>query len=37
MTTKIVNNGVQKIFRYDMTQHGDIDKPFDPLKMISSK
>ena len=32
MTARIVYNGLQKIFRYEMTQHGDIEEQFDPFK-----
>ena len=32
MTSWIVYNGLHKIFRYEMTQHGDIEEPLDDLK-----
>ena len=32
MTDWIVYDWFQKIFRYEMTQHGDIEEPFGSLK-----
>ena len=32
MTSRIVYNGLHKKFRYEMTQHGDIEEPLDDLK-----
>ena len=32
MTARIVYEGLQKTFRYERNQHGDIDESEDPFK-----